>query len=614
VTTPLRIAVLVKQIPAFEAMALGPDGRLVRDGLALEMNAYCRRAVALGGEVAASTGGSMTVFTLGPPAAEDVLREAVAWGSTTGLSVDGVLISDPAFAGSDTLATAKALAAALTREGPFDLVLVGRNSVDADTGQVGPQVAQLLDLPFATGVREFALGEGEVRVRLEHDDEWVDATVNLPAVLSCAERLIDPCKQPPDARAAVPAERLRTLSAADLGPGPWGSAASPTSVGDVRLLEVQRVGEILDGPVWRQVERLVEVLEDRGVLDPAPPVDEVAPVSAPSGADGPLIAVVIEPDRERLSRELLGAAARLAARLPGRAAAIGADLPAPDVLGTWGAETVVAIGHAEPTEDPTGAGPWAVGAQRALVEEDVAAGIARWAGAARPWAILAPGTAWGREVASRVAATLGAGLTGDAVALTIEDGRLEALKPAFGGRLAAVITADSPVQMATVRAGMLPMPSPRAAADVREEQVLVDGRGRVTVHDRTRDDDSDLMANADAVIGVGQGVDPERYDDLRPLLDLLGAELGATRKVTDKNWLPRARQIGITGHSISPRLYIGLGLGGKFNHTVGVRASGTIVAVNPDPTAPVFDWVDIGLVASWEDVVPELFTRLQQRA
>ena len=592
--TPLRIAVLVKQIPAFEAMALGPDGRLVREGLALEMNAYCRRAVALGCELAGSTGGSMTVLTLGPPAAEDVLREAIAWGAQSGLAVDGVLVSDPAFAGSDTLATAKALAAALAHEGPFDLVLVGRNSVDADTGQVGPQLAQLLDLAFATGVRELMLGDGEVQVRLEHDDEWVDAVVRLPAVLSCAERLIDPCKQPPDARAAVSAECLRTLTAADLGGGPWGVDASPTSVGDVRLLEVQRVGEILDGPVWRQVERLVNVLEDRGVLDPPAEVDEVAPVPPPSGADGPRVAVVVEPGRERLTRELLGAAARLAARLPGRVAAIGSGLPEASTLGTWGAEEAVTI-------------------EGALVEEDVAAAVARWATAARPWAIIVPGTAWGREVASRTAATLGAGLTGDAVALTIENGRLEALKPAFGGRLAAVITADSPVQMATVRSGMLPMPSPRPEMAVREERVAVEARNRVVVIERTREDDADLMANADAVVGIGQGVAPDRYDELAPLLDLLGAELGATRKVTDKGWLPRARQIGITGHSISPRLYIGLGLGGKFNHTVGVRASGTIVAVNPDRDAPIFDWVDVGLVATWEDVVPELITRLQKR-
>src|SRR3954463_8991279 len=137
----MRIAVLVKQVPKFEAMALGPDGRLQREGLDLEMNPYCRRAVSKGVELAAASGGTCTVFTLGPPAAEDVLREAVAWGAH-----EGVLITDRAFAGSDTLATARALAAAMRREGPFDLILVGRNSVDADTGQVGPEMAELLDL------------------------------------------------------------------------------------------------------------------------------------------------------------------------------------------------------------------------------------------------------------------------------------------------------------------------------------------------------------------------------------------------------------------------------------------------------------------------------------
>lgn len=594
--TPLRIAVLVKQIPAFEEMVLGPDGRLVREGLPLEMNAYCRRAVAKGCELAAATGGSVTVLTLGPPTAEDCLREAVAWGDDHGAVIEGVLVSDPAFAGSDTLATARALAAALAYEGPFDLVLTGLNSVDADTGQVGPQLAQLLDLPFATGVKALALDGDTVRVGLEHDDEWVDATVTLPAVLSCAERLCDPAKRPPEARAAVAADRLRTLTAADLGPGPWGSAASPTRVGDVRLLEVSRVGEVLDGPVWAQVQRLVDVLDDRGLLDPPAEVDEAEPVVAPSGAEGAVVAVVVEPDRARLARELLGAAARLADQLPGRVAAIGAagDLPDAATLGTWGADVVVTV-------------------DGALVEEDVAAGLARWATAARPWAVLAPGTAWGRQVAARSAAALGAGLTGDAVAVTVTDGRLEAQKPAFGGRLAAMITADSPVQMATVRAGMLPLPAPRRPVAVVEERVAVEPRDRVVVEDRRRDDDTDLMANADVVVGVGRGVDPERYDELTPLLELLGAELGATRKVTDEGWLPRARQLGITGHSISPRLYLGLGLGGKFNHTVGVRAAGTIVAVNPDRDAPVFDWVDVGLVARWEDVVPELVARLEAR-
>src|SRR3954451_21715989 len=213
----MRIAVLVKQVPKFEAMELGPGGRLVREGLDLELNPYCRRAVSKSAELAADTGGRSTVFTLGPPSAEDALREAIAWGVD-----DGVLITDAAFAGSDTLATARALAAALTREGPFDLVLVGRNSVDADTGQVGPELAELLDLPFLTGVRYLAVDDARVEARCEHDDGWVQAEVRLPAVLSTAERLTEPTKVDPEGRARVPADRIRRVSAADLGPGPWG--------------------------------------------------------------------------------------------------------------------------------------------------------------------------------------------------------------------------------------------------------------------------------------------------------------------------------------------------------------------------------------------------------
>ena len=98
-------------------MELGPDGRLVREGLELELNAYCRRAVSQGVELAAEHGGRVTVFTLGPPAAEDALREAIAWGLERDVDIDGVLVTDPAFAGSDTLATARALAAALASRG-----------------------------------------------------------------------------------------------------------------------------------------------------------------------------------------------------------------------------------------------------------------------------------------------------------------------------------------------------------------------------------------------------------------------------------------------------------------------------------------------------------------
>ena len=582
----LRIAALIKQIPAFEELTLGPDGRLVRDGMDLEMSAYCRRAVAQAVALAVEHQCTVTVFTLGPPPAEDCLREAIAWGQDRDIEIDGVLISDPAFAGSDTLATARALSAALALGDPFDLVLVGRNSVDADTGQVGPELAQLLDLPFVTGARHLTLTDRVLDIRAEYDDGWAQVRVGLPVIVSTAERLIEPCKVEPAGRTAVPADRIRRVSAADLGRGPWGAAASPTWVGETRHIGSKRAAlRHADATVDEQVAIALSVLIERRALDARQDdvldrgdVLGVAPMEAPE------IGVIVEPGRPQLTRELLGAARDLDAS----PVAIVTEVVDFDELGAWGADAIIRLDGLELAN-----------------EEDTAAGVATWAAALDPWAILAPSTAWGRDVAGRVAASLAAGLTGDAVELARDHDDLVAWKPAFGGQIVAAIRCTSRPQMATVRAGVLARKTPRLHTP--PVTVLpVEARSRVEILARTRDDDLDALAEAHAVIGVGQGIDPADYPSLEPLRLALGAELGATRKVTDLGWLPRARQIGITGRTISPRLFVSIGASGKFNHLVGVRTAGTILAINQDPNALVFDAADVGIIGDYREVLPKL--------
>jgi electron transfer flavoprotein alpha subunit len=590
----VRIAVLVKQVPKFEEMELGDDGRLQRDGVELELNPYCRRAVSQAVELAAARPGSrITVITLGPPAAEDSLREALAWGLDRDTEIEGVLVTDPVFAGSDTLATARALAATLEREGPFDLVLTGRNSVDADTGQVAPEVAQLCGLVFLCGVRHLAIEGAIVSARCEHDDGWYQAEVHLPAVLSCAERLIEPAKVDPPRRAAVPAPRIRRLTAADLGPGPWGQAASPTSVGPVKVIGVRRDARRVAGATaTEQAREAVRLLHKRGAFGSTPDHETGAGDGrvAPHDPGAPIALVLAEPDRVLDTRELLGAAAALT----GNVTVVTVEPPDVGLMESWGADAVVHLGGEN-------------------VEEDVATAVTAIARESAPWAILTGSTAWGREVASRVAAALGAGLTGDAVELERDGDRLVAWKPAFGGQLVAAILCSSPVQMATVRAGVLPTPTPRpqAAVPIAMSRRTLESRGRVRVLARTRDDDLDVLAQAHTVIAVGKGVPPDAYDDLDPLRTLLDAELGATRKVTDQGWMPRARQIGITGRSIAPRLLVSIGASGKFNHVIGMRAAGTVLAINADPDAPIFEAADIGIIGDWRAVLPRLVEQLR---
>jgi electron transfer flavoprotein alpha subunit len=591
----LRIAVLIKQVPSSETLHLGSEGRLVRAGLLLEMNAYCRRAVSKGVELAQSTGGSLEIITLGPPSAEDVLREGVAWGLDRGADVRAVHLCDPAFAGSDTLATARALATVLACNQTFDLILVGRNSLDSDTGQVGPELAELLGLPFVAGVKKMTVMDKGLDVTCERDDGWLSATVAFPAVVSVAERLCRPAKVSPAGRELVPSDRITTLAATEVGLGPFGQAGSPTSVGRVRVLDVPRLQLRLEGGLPSAVRETVSWLANRGALNPPQDVPPAAKVPAHDANRLSIgVVVLLEPGRFRSAQELLGQAATLASEGGGRVLAIGVGDQTPAVLSSWGADEVLVVDGAE-------------------VEEDLARAATPVFARFQPWAGLAPSTLWGREIAARVAARLGAGLTGDAIALEVDDGKLIAWKPAFAGHVVAAIHASTPMHLVTVRPGVLAPLGPRQSREipVRHERVAANPRLRLVASGQ--DDDLDALARASKVVGVGAGVRPEEYSSVVPLLEALGAELGGTRKVTDLGWQPRSRQIGTTGRSITPVLYVAIGLQGTFHHMAGVRGAQTVLAINADGHAPVFEAADIGIVGDWHEVVPLLVSELTDR-
>ena len=602
----MRIAVLVKQIPAPVEFRM-QDGRLVRDGVPLEVNAYCRRANAKAVELAGPDG-EVVVFTMGPPAAADALREMIACGADR-----GVHLCDPAFAGSDTLATAVALGAAIRREGPFDLVLAGLNSLDSDTGQVPAEVAELLGLPFAAGVRDLGVVGGSFTARLETDDGHRTVEGELPAALSTAERLCAPSKAPPELCAEVADDRIVRLSATDLDvpAESLGARGSPTSVGPVRVLTATR--RALRAA---SVAQAVDLLEELGAFSDeaddsdlgASDRDDASLASAalldastdgihPAVGERSVWCFFTEPG---VGAELLGEAAELAAWISGTVTAVTTITDAADRagLGAAGADRLLVIGSAsEPSEQ---ADALAAAAARRL-----------------PWALLVEGTRSGRVVASIVAARCGWGLTGDAVGLEVSpDGRLVAWKPAFGGRLQVPIVSRSPVQMATIRPGVLALRPRRVdAADPEAELLAAPRPSRIRSVSMVRDDaDSGELRRARVVVAVGVGVDPDGYPVIDELRAALGdAALGATRRVTDRGWVPRSRQIGVTGHAVAPRLLVEVGSSGRFNHTVGIRNAATVLAINSDPGAEIFDQVDVGLVGEWQTVVPELTAELRAR-
>jgi electron transfer flavoprotein alpha subunit len=608
----MKSIVLVKQVPTVGDLAFDPVTRtLKRDGVRLEVSAFDVRALVRAIELRAQVGGEVVALTMGPPQARDALAYCLALGADRGIH-----LLDPAFAGADTLATARALAAALRREG-FDLVLCGRASVDAETGQVGPEVAELLDLPQVSCARRLDVedGGGRIRAECETDGGFEIVACALPALVSAAEDLAEERFPRRADREAARDRPIGTVTAADLpdDPAAFGAAGSPTSVAGLEAIDVARAGEVIEGDLPGAVERLVVALVARGLFAPAATAPAVArPVRRRPGDPAKALWVVAE-TREgglrRVTLELLGKAGELAAQSGGEVVAvlIGHDVRRhAAALGRAGAERVLVL------DDPALA-PYAT--------EPHATALADLVRARAPAAVLLASTYRGRDLAPRVAARLGLGLTGDCIDLTLDDaGRLVQWKPAFGGNVVAPILSRTVPAMATVRPGILtPAPAAVDAAPVVETIAFATpALRRVTLVARRPAPGVERAAaldEAEIAIGVGVGIGgPEALVAIEAFAAALGgAAIAATRDVTDKGWLPRQHQVGLTGRAIAPRFYFAIGVRGAFEHMVGLRRAGTVVAVNRNVKAPIFKQADVGIVADWATVLGPLGDEIRRR-
>lgn len=238
----------------------------------------------------------------------------------------------------------------------------------------------------------------------------------------------------------------------------------------------------------------------------------------------------------------------------------------------------------------------------------------------QPEILLGGATAVGRALLPRVAVMVHTGLTADCTSLDIDarTGLLLQTRPAFGGNiLATILCRERRPQMATVRQGVLPRPSPRTEQDAPEpariefqEEDLASAIECLR-HQGAATGGNDLH-EAEIIVTAGSGTGgPEGVALVRQLAEALGAALGASRAVVDAGWLPYELQIGQTGTTVQPRLYIACGVSGAIQHRVGMQNSETIVAINRDPDAPLFEYADYAMVGHLQDLIPELIQRLR---
>jgi electron transfer flavoprotein alpha subunit len=238
----------------------------------------------------------------------------------------------------------------------------------------------------------------------------------------------------------------------------------------------------------------------------------------------------------------------------------------------------------------------------------------------KPDILLAGATAMGRSFIPRVAVAVQTGLTADCTGLDIgEDGLLYQTRPAFGGNVMATILCPyRRPQMATVR----PMVMKKSVFDSQREGVVeafapsqesIVSRVQV-LESVTEAQETARLAEADVVVTGGRGLQKaENFKLIEQLALLLDGAVGATRSVVDAGWIPHSHQVGQTGKTVSPKLYVACGVSGAIQHVVGMQGSEIIVGVNKDPDAPIFDVVNYGVVADLFEFLPALVKKIKGR-
>lgn len=239
----------------------------------------------------------------------------------------------------------------------------------------------------------------------------------------------------------------------------------------------------------------------------------------------------------------------------------------------------------------------------------------------RPEIVLAGATAIGRSFIPGVATALDAGLTADCTSLAIrqEDGALLQTRPAFGGNIMATIECPrSRPQMATVRPKVMKsrdFDASRSGEVVDIEPTAEELQSRITVVESVTAQQGNVnIQESDILISGGRGLESEKgFELIRRLAETLGADVAASRAVVDAGWIPYPHQVGQTGKTVAPKLYVACGISGAVQHVAGMQSAEAIVAINRDKDAPIFDVADFGIVGDITEIIPKLITKIEEQ-
>ena len=630
----MNYIVLVKQVPDIKNIPKEAwdweKGTLKRGLLDNVCNELDKQALAFALGMRKEQKGKTVSLTMGPPFAEEVLRYSLSIGVD-----DGVLLTDRKLGGADTAATAYPLAQAIRKiekeifKGDKNYIIVsGMQSIDGDTAQVPAQVAEELGIVHIAYATSFGFDNGSLRVeRITRRGTETIASDNYPCLVTVTE-----WTQPLNASFSrtrwAHLQELYQWSAEDVNAGESriGLVGSRTNV--VKIFspkEVSRKTCIFENDLGKLARMIKEKYTSEIKVDEA--VDKPKyqlPEGKKSDYEGD-VWVYAEQEGGEINPtafELLGKATELAGSLGEKVSVVlvGKDIKGmSEELIAYGADKVYIAEH-ELLEN--------------FLPLPYTKAISGLIKKYKPQMLLIGATPLGRELGPRVAYSSDSGLTADCTGLDIVDfkrgereytGILMQTRPALGGNImASIITQNSAVQMSTARPGVMKALEPdrtrtgkifEYAPNITEADF-----GAKIVSAELRQCTSELK-DARIIVSGGRGCKTkEGYDQyIHPLAESMSkflnqeAIVGASRLAVESGFIDRSHQVGQTGQTVQPRLYVAVGISGAVQHLTGMQSSDIIVAINKDPDAQIFKVADYGVIGNLEEIAPELINVLNSQ-
>lgn len=302
--------------------------------------------------------------------------------------------------------------------------------------------------------------------------------------------------------------------------------------------------------------------------------------------------------------ELIGVGTRLSSEIGGPLVGVLAGKNVQGLaasLGQYGLDRVLVADSSSPTPPSV---EWLLAASEAAANQ------------VQPTAILLTHGGGGRDLGPSLAYRLEAGIITDATALRSDNGQVLVTKPVFGGSAIAEFAITTTPGVVTLRPRAFEAPESPTAKDAQVEALSVpDGAGAIEVLEEIREQATTgpRLKDAKVIVSGGRGLGgPENWNYVEELADVLGAAVGATRAVTDAGWVPPSLQVGLTGATVAPDLYITIGISGAVQHIAGISGARNVVAINRDGDANIFKYARYGVVGDWKQIVPAFTKRLKE--